>query len=142
MSGAFTIWTRSLFALRVNLLYILLMALGAAAGAGYIVFIKGIGDWPTFQAVIMSVSNAWGLLLVVAFMGHGLVAVPRTLWRKANVSGRLRRLALDAPVLWDDYQEVEGQLRQLITIIFHVSAQVDLSNPLRPIVDLLLEKVG
>jgi len=34
----------------------------------------------------MAMSNAWGLLLCIVFMGYGLVDVPRRLWRKADLS--------------------------------------------------------
>ena len=53
-------------------------------------------------------------------MGHGLVAVPRRLFRNANISGRLRRIQSQAPKVHDrvtdataDLSELEAQLAQL-----------------------------
>jgi hypothetical protein len=31
--------------------------------------------------VLMAASNAFGMFLVVIFLSHGLVAIPRELWR-------------------------------------------------------------
>ena len=53
-------------------------------------------------------------------MGHGLVAVPRRLFRNANVPGRLKRLQSHAPKVHDrlsdaitELEELEAQLTQL-----------------------------
>ena len=53
-------------------------------------------------------------------MGHGLVAIPRRLFRNANVAGRLKRLQSHAPKVNDrlsdaitELEELEAQLTQL-----------------------------
>ena len=53
-------------------------------------------------------------------MGHGLVAVPRKLFRNANVAGRLKRIQSHAPKVHDrlsdattELEELEAQLTQL-----------------------------
>ncbi|KAL6713275.1 hypothetical protein ACLMJK_008740 [Lecanora helva] len=53
-------------------------------------------------------------------MGHGLVAVPRRLFRNANIAGRLKRLQSQAPKVNDrmtdattELEELETQLTQL-----------------------------
>ena len=53
-------------------------------------------------------------------MGHGLVSIPRTLFRNANVSSRLRRIQAHAPRVHDrlmdavnDLEVLESQVTQL-----------------------------
>ena len=46
-------------------------------------------------------------------MGHGLVAIPRTLYRNSSISGRLRRLQSRAPRVHDRLTEAANQLEEL-----------------------------
>lgn len=46
-------------------------------------------------------------------MGHGLVAVPRRLYRNSSISGRLRRLQSRAPRVHDHLTEAVNQLEEL-----------------------------
>lgn len=58
--------------------------------------------------------------MAIYLMGHGLVAVPRRLFRNANVAGRLKRIQSHAPKVNDrlsdataELEELEAQLTQL-----------------------------
>ena len=58
--------------------------------------------------------------MAIYLMGHGLVAVPRRLFRNANVAGRLKRIQSNAPKVNDrlsdatiELDELEAQLTQL-----------------------------
>ena len=58
--------------------------------------------------------------MAIYLMGHGLVAVPRRLFRNANVTGRLKRIQSQAPKVNDrltdattELEELETQLTQL-----------------------------
>ena len=58
--------------------------------------------------------------MAIYLMGHGLVAVPRRLFRNANLAGRLRRIQSQAPKIHDkltdstaELEELEAQLTQL-----------------------------
>jgi hypothetical protein len=46
-------------------------------------------------------------------MGHGLVAIPRNLFRNANVSGRLRRIQAHAPKVHDRLMDAVNELESL-----------------------------
>lgn len=77
-------------------------------------------DFTTVKALVMALAYVWGLVLAIYLMGHGLVSIPRTLFRNANVSGRLRRIQAHAPRLHDrlmdainDLETLESQVAQL-----------------------------
>ena len=62
----------------------------------------------------------WGLVMAIYLMGHGLVAVPRRLFRNANNAERLKRIQSRAPKVNDrltdatiELEELEAQLTQL-----------------------------
>jgi len=68
----------------------------------------------------MAMAYAYGLVLAIYLMGHGLVAIPRRLIRDASVSARLKRLQSHAPGIHDkldqaieDLNQVEAQVLQL-----------------------------
>ncbi|THC88527.1 hypothetical protein EYZ11_012026 [Aspergillus tanneri] len=74
----------------------------------------------SIKALVMALAYVWGLVLAIYLMGHGLVSIPRTLFRNASVSGRLRRLQSHAPRLHDrlmdainDLENLESQVNQL-----------------------------
>ena len=73
----------------------------------------------------MAASNSWGLFLVLALMGHGLVAVPKSLWRISDPKTRLNELELYAVKVKEELENAESQLRELqdvrfIFIIFNI----------------------
>lgn len=62
----------------------------------------------------------WGLIFAIYLMGHGLVAVPRRLYRNASVSMRLRNIQSQAPGVHERFMDsntalehLESQLTQL-----------------------------
>lgn len=62
----------------------------------------------------------WGLVMAIYLMGHGLVAIPRRLFRDASPAKRLQRLYGQAPRAHDqmtdainELEELEAQLTQL-----------------------------
>lgn len=60
-----------------------------------------------------SLAYCWGLVLAIYLMGHGLVAIPRALYRNSSISGRLRRLQSRAPRVHDRLTEAANQLEEL-----------------------------
>ncbi|KAI0015946.1 hypothetical protein F4780DRAFT_783724 [Xylariomycetidae sp. FL0641] len=66
----------------------------------------------------MALAYCWGLVFAIYLMGHGLVAIPRSLIKNASVSGRLRRLQTKAPML---YEKMEDSLMKLEELEVQVS---------------------
>lgn len=55
----------------------------------------------------------WGLIMAIYLMGHGLVAVPRRLIRNSNLTGRLRGLQSQAPIIKDKLTDATSELEEL-----------------------------
>lgn len=95
--------------------------LGASVVGGIYLWIQvGFHDSEGFKGLVMALAYAWGLILAIYLMGHGLVALPRRLLRTANISRRLRTLQSHAPKVHDRLldaidrlDEYESQVMQL-----------------------------
>ncbi|WEW55261.1 hypothetical protein PRK78_000690 [Emydomyces testavorans] len=68
----------------------------------------------------MALAYVWGLVLAIYLMGHGLVAIPRSLWRNARPGNRLQRLQSQAPLIYDrlidaksSLEDIRSQVKQL-----------------------------
>ncbi|OJJ47595.1 hypothetical protein ASPZODRAFT_131131 [Penicilliopsis zonata CBS 506.65] len=107
------------YSLRSNARYQLTVLVCAVGGLVYISVQNGF-EFTSLKALVMALAYVWGLVLAIYLMGHGLVAIPRKLFRTANPSGRLRRLQTHAPRVHDrlidavnDLQVLEAQVKQL-----------------------------
>ncbi|KAL4896591.1 LMBR1-like membrane protein-domain-containing protein [Aspergillus ambiguus] len=107
------------YSIRSNARYQLTVLACAAVGLIYISIQNGF-RFGSIKGLVMALAYVWGLVLAIYLMGHGLVSIPRTLFRNASVSGRLRRLQAHAPRLHDrlmdavnDLESLEAQVAQL-----------------------------
>ncbi|KAE8144290.1 LMBR1-like membrane protein-domain-containing protein [Aspergillus avenaceus] len=107
------------YSIRSNARYQLIVFCCAIVGLIYISIQNGF-EFTSIKALVMALAYVWGLVLAIYLMGHGLVSIPRTLFRNANVSGRLRRIQAYAPRLHDrlmdavtDLESLESQVGQL-----------------------------
>ncbi|KAB8343042.1 hypothetical protein FH972_022636 [Carpinus fangiana] len=102
---------RIIYSLRTNAKYQLITLTCGVAGLIYIFVTSGIGG-TSVKGLVMALAYAWGLVLAIYLMGHGLVALPRRLFRGASVSGRLRQIHTQAPKVHDRMQESMDTLEQ------------------------------
>ncbi|KAK4661470.1 uncharacterized protein QC763_701940 [Podospora pseudopauciseta] len=86
-------------------------------GSGLVGFVYVLWSYGKFDAslkgTIMALAYCWGLILAIYLMGHGLVSIPRRLFRSADVSGRLRRLQCHAPRIYEKMEDAEMELEDL-----------------------------
>ncbi|KAF2160464.1 hypothetical protein M409DRAFT_70430 [Zasmidium cellare ATCC 36951] len=104
--------SRIVYSLRSNLRYQLIALATGTAGLVYFILENGF-HVASIKGLVMALAYAWGLTLAIGLMGHGLVALPRTIFRNASVSGRLRRLQAQAPKLKDRLDEATDKLEEL-----------------------------
>ncbi|KAF2139502.1 uncharacterized protein K452DRAFT_310463 [Aplosporella prunicola CBS 121167] len=112
--------SRFFYSLRSNGQYWAIVIAVSIPGAIYF-FINSGFHIATMKGLVMALAYAWGLILAIYLMGHGLVAFPRRLWRDANVAARLKRIQahaprvheklMDANEMLDDYEQQVVQLR-------------------------------
>jgi len=88
---------------------------------------------------LMAMSNAWGLLLCIVFMGHGLVDVPRRLWRKSDLSWINNYYLFKAQAYKESTLEANENLQNVTKEIIKASNVISFNNPLRVYADKLME---
>ena len=113
--------SRILYSLRSNAYY-QLTVLGVGVG-GLVYFILQNGfHAASIKGMVMALAYAWGLVLAIGLMGHGLVALPRRLFRTASVSGRLRSLQTQAPKTKDKLDDATDSLEQLENTVIQLKS--------------------
>ncbi|KAH7026747.1 LMBR1-like membrane protein-domain-containing protein [Linnemannia elongata] len=135
-SGDFTVMKRFRSAVRYNIIYQLIVGSIALLGLVFLFYAKGPSN---LRAYIMALSNSWGLVLVVIFMGYGMVDVPRRLWHKGDNARELRRISFKASVVKDKRQDTEDEVHNVAKELSVVCHKVQHSDPLRPYVDKMVE---
>ncbi|KAF2637182.1 hypothetical protein P280DRAFT_472356 [Massarina eburnea CBS 473.64] len=102
---------RFIYSLRSNGRYWAVMLGTGVVGLVYFIWNNGF-HWDVLKSMVMALGYAWALVLAIYLMGHGLVAFPRSLYRYASISGRLKRLQAHAPKLHDRLTESLDKLDQ------------------------------
>jgi hypothetical protein len=102
---------RVLYALRSNARYWAIMLGCGIAGSVYLIWYNGF-ELDTFKSLAMALAYTWGLILGIYLMGHGLVAFPRSLFRYASISGRLKKIQGQAPKVHEKLVEALEKLDQ------------------------------
>ncbi|KAH7351481.1 LMBR1-like membrane protein-domain-containing protein [Pyrenochaeta sp. MPI-SDFR-AT-0127] len=103
--------SRMMYALRSNGRYWLIVLGCSIVGSIYLIWWNGF-QVDTFKSLVMALAYTWGLILGIYLMGHGLVAFPRSLFRYASVSERLKRIQSQAPKVHDKLTEALEKLDQ------------------------------
>ncbi|KAI9711450.1 MAG: hypothetical protein M1828_001908 [Chrysothrix sp. TS-e1954] len=100
------------YSLRINLRYQLIIFTAGAIGLVYFFLQAGV-HITNLKATVMALAYAWGLVLAIYLMGHGLVDIPRRLFKSASTAGRLRQLQSHAPGVHERMTEAVDDLNQL-----------------------------
>ncbi|OIW33479.1 LMBR1 domain-containing protein [Coniochaeta ligniaria NRRL 30616] len=108
-----------LYSLRSNAQYHL-MVFGSGIICITYVFIFYGASLYSLKAMVMALAYCWGLALAIYLMGHGLVAIPRRLFRNASISGRLRRIQSHAPTVYEKLEDAEATLEELEVQVFEL----------------------
>lgn len=99
------------YALRSNGRYWAIMLGCGVVGSVYLIWYNGF-ELDTFKSLAMALAYTWGLILGIYLMGHGLVAFPRSLFRYASISGRLKKIQGQAPKVHEKLVEALEKLDQ------------------------------
>ncbi|TID24127.1 hypothetical protein E2P81_ATG02433 [Venturia nashicola] len=110
---------RFIYSLRSNARYQLTVLSIGSVGAVYFFLTEGF-NFMSLKGLVMALAYAWGLILAIYLMGHGLVSIPKRLYHDANPSRRLRRLQAQAPRIHDKLLEATDDLGQYEQQVFQL----------------------
>lgn len=106
-----------MYSIRQNTQFLALVGAVGVVGFVYVTMSYGL-SLDVLKSLVMSLSYIIGLVTAIYLMGHGLVSIPRRLVRDASITGRLRRLQVKAPKV---YEHMEDSLVSLEEIEYQVS---------------------
>lgn len=109
-----------MYSLRSNAQYHLMVFGSGIFGITYVFVFYGVSV-DSLKSLVMALAYCWGLALAIYLMGHGLVAIPRRLFRNASVSGRLRRIQSHAPRVYESLEDAEATLEDLEAQVFELA---------------------
>ena len=95
-AGDFTACGRLRTAVRVNVVFYLAVGVLGVAALAYVLIAYGLA-LGELLAMVISLANTYGLVLVVLLMGYGAAEVPKALWRTVFPTAALARLRFTAP---------------------------------------------
>ncbi|EWC43441.1 hypothetical protein DRE_07582 [Drechslerella stenobrocha 248] len=99
-------------AVRENIRYQIIMLTIGIIGLIYLIATNGFNP-DAIKSLVIALSYFYALTFAVFLMGHGLVALPRNLWRDASVAARLRRLQTKAPRIHENLTNATEKLEDL-----------------------------
>ena len=123
ISGAFTILGR----LRSSLkrLWLFYLVIGALAGAGVLAALAaGRLQLATLPALVFTLSNTYGLVVIIALLGYGLVEIPRIFWRRSFPEARLKWHYHRVGRAADKLTDASDELERALAIVLATSQQI------------------
>nr|BAK02403.1 predicted protein [Hordeum vulgare subsp. vulgare] len=136
-AGDFTPWEKLKTAIRENLIFY-----GIAGGIGIVGLIYiGIAQSLTamsLYSLVIGLSNTWGLFLLMFFIGHGCVEIPRNLWHKSNNALQLRYLQYELAALDQSLADADAHLTKIMRKIRSMDQRCPQADPHRPYVDKII----
>ncbi|CAJ1990839.1 LMBR1-like membrane protein [Leishmania donovani] len=139
--GEFTVKGRLLHSIKLNLiLYAVIIVIVLAALGYFVVITNSYRSVAKVMKVVISLANAWGLLILTLFMPAGLVGVPRMLWRYADAKRLLRRQLYEATDIQEDLDLAAMDLASIKAELISIDPQV--SEEDRPHLAFMLEIIS
>jgi hypothetical protein len=90
--------------------------------------------------LLISLSNAFGLILLTTFSGYGLVELPRWLWRSANYEYMLQYLEHKVTPTRETIDDTSDRLKHILMKLRYYDDEISSGDALRPYVDKIVEK--
>ena len=133
-ASEFTLGGRLRASLRSNLVFY-----GAAGGLGLLgllaLLLSGRVSARTVPGLCVALSNAFGLLVGVLLLAHGLVEVPRAVWRAADAPAQLRWRCHQVGPAADALSEAHADLARAFALVRSLSVQIPRRDDIRPLMD-------
>eukprot|EP00607_Mallomonas_marina_P010667 CAMPEP_0182422582 /NCGR_PEP_ID=MMETSP1167-20130531/8305_1 /TAXON_ID=2988 /ORGANISM="Mallomonas Sp, Strain CCMP3275" /LENGTH=257 /DNA_ID=CAMNT_0024600751 /DNA_START=271 /DNA_END=1041 /DNA_ORIENTATION=- len=109
---------------------ILFYVVSGVVGIIYIIAKAATSGASIYQVIgfLMALGNTYGVLMIIALMGNGLISLPRRLWQLGNPDTELTRLYMLAPSVESSYCDARYELEDCEEEVKRVS-QTSQGNP-------------
>lgn len=139
LAGGFSVLEKLKTAIVENLLFY------GIAGAILLVLLVIIAaknrlDGYGMMGIGIAAANAWGLLLVILFLGYGLVEIPRKIWYQASRRQMLKYYQFKAVELHDELLNSQEKLEKILKTVKKFEEQTPEGDPWHHYVASIIEK--
>mmetsp|Transcript_537 Transcript_537/g.1885 ORF Transcript_537/g.1885 Transcript_537/m.1885 type:complete len:734 (+) Transcript_537:130-2331(+) len=139
MTGEFTFTDKMRTAIKSNLLLYSIM--GAVMAIIVIIYLVQTHlKWENLPATAAAAANAYGLFLLISLLGHGLVNVPRRLWRTTNRSVNLKRFQFEVAVLDSNLLGARAHLTKTLKKVRKADEITSDTDIYRKYIDIMISK--
>ena len=139
MTGEFTFGEKMQTSVKSNLL--LYSVMGAVlVVVGIFTIIKLHISPQNIPDTIAAAANAYGLFLLIAMLGHGLVNVPRRLWRRSRRELNLKRYFFDIARYEAKLYETSDSLKKTLKKVRKASEITTETDSYRKYIDIIITK--
>lgn len=127
ISGAFSVLGRIGTSLRR--LWLFYLIIGALSVLGVLIALAaGRLQLSTLPKLIVTLSNTYGLIVIIALLGYGLVELPRILWRRSFPERRLKWHYHRVGRAADKLTDASAELEKALAIVLATSQQIPRSD--------------
>lgn len=103
-----------------------------------LLIVKNLISLANLQATLTALSNGWGLFLIIVFLGHGLVEVPRHLWRLADYFKNLQYNYIKATHIDEEVALATSSLDDSVKAICVARGKLVMGSMLESQMDLIM----
>lgn len=112
----FTVENRIKRSIRINLYFYLIILAISIVFVCYLIAKKEL-TFGSLIAFMIALSNAWGIFLLIFLFGYGLVEVPKSFWKEANIMNRMKYLQWNIRNLRENLDERKDELTKCLLVI-------------------------
>lgn len=116
LAGDFTFKERLFTAVKKNILFYLIVGV---ISIGFLIFliVKKSLTGDNLMNFVISLTNAWGIFMIIFLNGFGLIAVPRILFNFSDKKLRIKKLEYSAAGVLEDKEEMHEEVFKYIGIV-------------------------
>jgi len=138
-AGEFTFFEKFRSALRENIIFYLVAGVIGLIFLIWMLVNKTLGTDEVIPFA-MAASNAWGLILMMLFLGYALVEIPRKFWRNADRDYSMRHTYFKIVGLRETYEKAKKELDLALKLVKKYDEKVKERDPYRKYVDTIVKK--
>lgn len=124
-TGEFTFWRKLKSSIYNNLLYQLVLLLLGLAFISLLIYSNSqFWNLSHLLSFLMGLSNGYGLILIIGFMGYGFIQFPRHFWKQSSLQKTLYRMERKAETLFESLMDAEADWKGVVRDVVVVRQRI------------------
>jgi len=116
-SGEFTTLGRIKSSLKINLMFYFIAGIIFGAFMVYL-YVEGTFETVPLKGFFIALSNAFGLFLIMIFLGYGLVSIPKKYFKMTSIENRMEHAQKKIEKFEEELENSKMTLEDVICNVF------------------------